>query len=1307
MNRITLSLICLLITTQLHAQDQIATDTYAIFEQSCNICHGPNGAFRETLIIEHNTLIENRTVVPGNPNTSELYTRLLTTNIAKRMPLGQPQLPAQAINTIHEWILAGAPNWESNTPTNRRFISHSEILNTIQIHLNSLTPFDRTYARYFTAAHLYNAGESTQILQEYRKGLNKLINSLSWGATIINPQSIDPQETIFYIDLRHYEWDRNNAWTQLESVYPYHIGFNAPTQTKLKAQLSRLQSQMKCDIPAIHTDWFIATASTPPLYHDLLSLPLTDRELETRLEVDVASNIQNAPGIRVWRAGTNNSGVSNHNRAIERHTSRYGAYWKSYDFAGSIGTQNIFTHPLSFTHDGGEVIFNLPNGLQGYYITNANGFRLDSAPIQIVSNPAASDPTVRNGISCFGCHTEGMKTFKDEVRAVIANNTTPTFDKAQALRLYVEQVQLDTLLSEDINRYSTAIKATGSSPDDIEPIARFHAVFQDTIDANYAAAALGLETEALLDKIEENIGLQNIGLLALDGGSIKRDTWTTGFKDIIFALDFPDHFKVPTPIQTPTIPGQVVHIPDPNLRAAIAEELGKSPNAAITIEDMERLTSLNAHGRDIKDLTGLQLATNLRELDIEVNSITDLSAIAGLTNLRELQTGSNPQLSNLSPIAGLINLERLEFSRGIISDISPLAGLVNLRRIRAWNHEISDISPLARLTKLKVIDFCGGNISDPTPLEGLTGLKELYLAGEGVSDISPIANLTELTRLGLPGNNISDISPLANLTNLKWLDIHNNEISDFSPLDNLSKNIKIVWYANPAFPEGGPKIQGPWLWLTLYGEKLHSHLDIIQKASKGKITEIEVATNGATEGKKVGDATWTANKLPLTRWNIREMLELPTNKSTLGTIYGTLSLYSPRKQETTMYVGGDEGLRAYLNGTLVYERYKDLGSGGDYTDFFTVTLKEGINILLVVLPLADLYIGFEPGTEYTVANPGIQYNLSETPIFVGDTFTINIDVQNMFDLAGWQFEVNFDPATLEVININEGDLLKQNATTMFLNGPPNNTAGKITGLRSVRLSPQGITGTGTILQIECKAKSAGETELTLNNVQFATITGDTIPAGPHKTIINIEGELATGDVNRDGNVDTMDLILIAQQLGQRVPPNSPTDVNGDGIINTTDLLLVQQEIDAAAAAPPHRHVDTAMIEAWIAKAQLEDDGSLAFKQGIENLKALLTTLKPKSTKLLANYPNPFNPETWIPYQLAEPAEVALTIYDINGEVVRHMEIGYKQAGIYHNRSHAIHWDGKNQLGETIASGIYFYKLTAEEFTETKRMVILK
>ena len=1380
-----ITLICLLIfivgSQNVYSQQQIAQDAYAIFEQSCFICHGPTGSYKETLLIEHNTLIEKGTVVPGNPDASELYNRLLTTDTATRMPLGQPQLSTQAIDTIRNWILAGAPDWVTVATTDGDFISPGEILNTIETHLMSLAPFDRAFARYFTMTHLHNAGKSTQILQEYRKGLFKLVNSLSWGVTVINPQPIDPQGTIFYIDLRHYEWDVNNAWTQIEGAYPYHISFNAPVQKALQEQLGRLQTEMNSNIPSIHIDWFVATASLPPLYHDLLSLPLTDRELETRLEVDVVRNINNAPGVRVWRAGTNDSGVSTNNRVLERHTSRYGAYWKSYDFAGSVGTQNIFTHPLSFTHDGGEAIFNLPNGLQGYHLANASGFRLDEAPINIVSNPAASDPTVRNGLSCFGCHTEGMKTFEDQVRSVIESNATPAYDKAQALRLYVEQSEMDTLLGEDMDRYRVALTKTGGAVDDIEPIQRFHEVFQGPLDAAHAAAVVGLETEVFLEQIRENVGLQNLGLLVLDSnGSMKRDTWTSSFPDILFALDFPKLVDKPPVVPEPDrLPGAFVHIPDPNLRAAIAEALGKTPNAPITVKEMEGLGRLDARNKGIQDLTGLQFATNLRWLHLRDNQISDLSPIAGLINLRELWLLYNPlsdlsplkglktltrlqlqstrlsdlspiaglinlkildfnnaNVSDLSPIAGLINLEFLAFPNNNVSDLSPIAGLINLKTLYFWGNNVSDISPIAGfinlakfgswgnpisdlspftgLTKLEVIDMCGGDLSDLTPLAGLTGLKNLSLPANGISDISPLVRLTGLIRLNLESNEISDISPLAGLTNLKWLAVENNEIFDFSPLDGLRENIALIWHANPGFPKGGPKIQGPWLWVLLSDAKLDSGTDLLSETSGGTVTEVEIATHGAAEGQSVGDDVWASHRLPPAgRDNIEDMLQhsIPD-----GVIYGSVSLYSPQEQDTNLYVGSEQGLKVWLNGTLIHEDFQ-WRWGDDYSNFSPVTLKQGRNVLLVAVRTrsqdhSNGFFGVEPGTKYTVANPGVGYAFSKTPIHLGDTFTLDIRAENITDLAGWQFDIAFDPAALEAIDVSEGDFLKTDGgSTFFQSGSIDNAAGKITGLSAARLSTQGVNGTGTLLQVKFKAKSAGETELALQKFEFGPGTGDTIPAGPREIRIVVEEQLATGDVNRDGRVSILDLILVAQQLGRRVAADSPVDLNNDGVVSILDLILAARAIgNTTASAPPAagaESVDAAMIEAWIAQARLEDDGSIAFRQGIENLQNLLASLIPEETALLRNYPNPFNPETWIPYQLAESAEVTLTIYDMNGKLVRRLEVGHQAAGMYQSRSRTVYWDGRNQLGESVASGLYFYTLTADDFAATRRMMILK
>ena len=1385
-------LILIICSQNISAQQQIAQDAHAIFQQSCLICHGPDGAYKETLLIEHNALIQNGTVVQGNPAASELYNRLLITDAAKRMPLGQPQLSAQAIDTIRNWILAGAPDWAAAPTTGGDFISPAEILNTIEIHLMSLSSFDRTFARYFTMTHLYNAGESAQILQEYRNGLSKLVNSLSWGVTVTNPQPIDPQGTILYIDLRHYEWDVNDGWGQIEAEYPYHISFDAPTQTALRDQLSRLQTEMKSDIPSVHVDWFVAQASLPPLYHELLSLPLTDRELETRLEVDVVRNLLNAPGVRVWRAGTNNSGVSNNNRVIERHASRYGAYWKSYDFAGSVGTQNIFTHPLNFTHDGGEAIFNLPNGLQGYYLANASGFRLDAAPINIVSNPAASDPTVRNGLSCLGCHTEGMKTFEDQVRSVIESNATPAYDKAQALRLYVEQSEMDARLGEDMDRYRGALAKTGGAVGDIEPISRFHEVFQGPVDVAYAAAVVGLETEAFQEKIRENVGLQNIGLLVLDSenGSMKRDAWTSSFGDIVFALDFPDQFTTPTVITPPVISGSVVHIPDPNLRAVIAEELGKSPNALITTEEMARLRKLVVReDKGIQDLTGLQFATNLDDLTLgwyngEGNHVNDLSPIAGLINLRVLFLHHNPisdispvrgltnltdlmlhdtlisdispvrgltnltvlhfhgtEVTDLSPLAGLINLKNLAFAYKGRSDLTPLAGLVNLERIFSWNNAISDLSLLAGLKKLKSIDLCGGDISDVTPLVGLTDLEELYLVNNDISDISPLARFTWLNRLNLEGNDISDISSLAGFANLKWLNLENNDISDISPildlpnltwlsvsrnnisdlspLEELRKKITLFWAENPGIPEGGPKIEGPWLWVVLPGAELESNTDLLSAASGGTVTELAVATNGATAGKPVGNEVWTSHRLPSEpQNNIGEMLK---HDPPDGTIYGTVSIYSPREQETTLHVGADNEVKVWLNGVVVYENFNIWGSG-DYTDFVPVTLRVGKNILLVAVGIRGSIhngkFGFKPGTEYTVATPGVGYAFSKTPIHLGDTFTLDISAETVFDLAGWQFDITFDPAILEAIDVSEGNFLKADGgATFFQSGSIDNAAGKITGLSAARLSAQGVNGTGTLLQVGFKAKSAGETELALRKFQFGSVTGDNIPAGPHEIRITVEEGLPAGDVNRDGVVSILDLILVAQQLGKRVTAGSAVDINGDGVVSILDLIRVAQGIAGSPAAPPTpllaggkggvESADAATIEAWIAQARLEDDGSLAFKQGIENLQNLLASLIPEETLLLRNYPNPFNPETWMPYQLAESTEVTLTIYDMNGQVVRRLALGHQAAGMYRSRSRAAYWDGRNHLGESVASGLYFYTLTAEEFSATRKMLILK
>ena len=149
-------------------------------------------------------------------------------------------------------------------------------------------------------------------------------------------------------------------------------------------------------------------------------------------------------------------------------------------------------------------------------------------------------------------------------------------------------------------------------------------------------------------------------------------------------------------------------------------------------------------------------------------------------------------------------------------------------------------------------------------------------------------------------------------------------------------------------------------------------------------------------------------------------------------------------------------------------------------------------------------------------------------------------------------------------------------------------------------------------------------------------------------------------------------------------------------------------IAAPAAHPQTLEILTAAdVRQWLTQAQHLDLTDATSQRGILMLQQLLAALIPKETSLLPNYPNPFNPETWIPYQLADPGEVMLTIYAVDGKLVRTLALGHQPAGIYQSKNRAAYWDGKNELGESVASGAYFYTLTAGEFTATRKMLILK
>lgn len=242
----------------------------------------------------------------------------------------------------------------------------------------------------------------------------------------------------------------------------------------------------------------------------------------------------------------------------------------------------------------------------------------------------------------------------------------------------------------------------------------------------------------------------------------------------------------------------------------------------------------------------------------------------------------------------------------------------------------------------------------------------------------------------------------------------------------------------------------------------------------------------------------------------------------------------------------------------------------------------------------------------------------------------------------------------------------------------------------------------------------------VTSLAFSPVTGWTLASGSRDGTVLLwdirhsipprEQELAE-DVNGDGVVNIQDLVLVTANLGQT--GEHPADVNGDGVINIRDLIQVAGQIGTTAAAPSAWHRDGEVaptkteVEQWLAQAQQLDLTDGLSRRGILFLQRLLAALTPKETVLLANYPNPFNPETWIPYQLAEPTEVTLSIHTPAGKLVRTLVLGNQPVGIYQDKSRAAYWDGRNEVGEAVASGVYFYTLKARDFTATRKMLIRK
>lgn len=557
----------LLHSQTLYAQQppDLGKQAQVIFATHCYRCHGENGSSDGGMnfILDFSKLVGTN-VIAGNPEKSSVY-KQINPNLIGNMPQDTLTKPTAAeIETIKQWILAGAPIPKEEIATPRAFFSLGEEIQALDAFLLKTEKQNWPYYRFFTLRTLHNMPSQKvrdSTLDQYRAGLSKLLNSLSWKNEIIVPEKVDDKGVVVAVDIRKLDWaDGNgkNLWREILSLYPYGMANNRyPEDRELNNRWQSIADMTGTDVAVIRTDWFIAQASRPPLYHTLLQLPDQLADLERRLPVgnreylDLQKNIVEGKG-KIVRAGFNNSGVSErNNRLIERHATSYGAFWISYDFKVSAGTGNLFVFPLgpqfkenpfdrhSFKHDGGEIIFNLPNGLQAYMLINAKGKRIDEGPVEIVSDGKRISGTtaIVNGVSCMACHKHGMYRKTDQIRAshILSGKAG---DRVK--EIYPTAEEMDKWYAVDEKRFLDAVTVavkpylfTGKNaektikdfPEPITPIAKWY--IAEELNLADAARELGIDKpEKLSALIEGNEELQRLGLMPLTRkGTIKREVW--------------------------------------------------------------------------------------------------------------------------------------------------------------------------------------------------------------------------------------------------------------------------------------------------------------------------------------------------------------------------------------------------------------------------------------------------------------------------------------------------------------------------------------------------------------------------------------------------------------------------------------------------------------------------------------------------------------------------------------------------------------------------------------------------------------
>ena len=717
----------------------------------------------------------------------------------------------------------------------------------------------------------------------------------------------------------------------------------------------------------------------------------------------------------------------------------------------------------------------------------------------------------------------------------------------------------------------------------------------------------------------------------------------------------------------------------PQVRAAILRATGVESADDVTVAHLAAITSLNLGAQAISslkagDFNGL---TALTSLEMAGNSISNISALEGLTTLTYLNLTSNA-ISDISPLEGLTALTELYLGRNSVSDISALEGLTALEWLYLFSNSISDISALENLTSLIRLNLNSNSISDISALENLTALPRLALQNNSISDISALENLTSLITLSLYGNSVTNISALEGLTKLTLLNLDRNSISDISALEGLTK-------------------------LTSLALSSNSINDISALKDLTALTYLNLNSNSVSDVSTLEGLTSLAylylSGNPISDYEPLRKL-LAAIKATAGHPGLTLNITIPPVftdgTSTTRSVAENTAARQNI-GTAIAATDVDTG------DTLTYTLG-GTDAASFSIVSTSGQLQTKAALDYETKNAySVTVSVSD-----GNDGTDSIDVTiNVTDVD----EAGNDPPTFT-----DGTSTTRSIAENTTSGSNIGTAVAATDSDSADtltytlggtdaasfgiVSTSGQLQTSAALDYETKTSYSVTVSVSDGNGASDSIDVTINVTDVNETVATVSTDITTCSVShKSGNV--YDVTIAGTVTGNQ----NVRFLIVHGYVNDDPDEIGRDSVGFLDAGETKNFSITGT---WTHDGSTSQECSVVLTyQVLRGNNAPVAQLVPSETALLPNYPNPFNPETWIPYQLVEPSEVTVTIYDVRGRIVRTLRLGHQPAGIYQSRSKAVHWDGRNQLGEKVATGVYFYTLKAGDYTATRKLLIRK